>query len=48
VRRRSGPTLMTTYLKTSETNCYVALARDVDLRTLAAGKDVAAEIPPCR
>jgi len=21
---------MTTYLKTSETNCYVALARDVD------------------
>jgi hypothetical protein len=30
---------MTTDIKTSETNWYVTLARDVDLRTLAAGRD---------
>jgi hypothetical protein len=29
-----GPVLMTTYIKTSETNRYVTLARDVDLRTI--------------
>jgi hypothetical protein len=39
---------MTTYIKTSETNRYVTLARDVDLRTLAAGRDTAAAIPACR
>ena len=43
-----GPLLMTTYIKTSETNRYVTLARDVDLRTLAAGRDAAAEIAACR
>jgi hypothetical protein len=29
---------MTTCVKTSETNRYVTLARDVDLRPLAAGR----------
>jgi hypothetical protein len=43
-----GPLLMTTYIKTSETNRYVTLARDVDLRTLAAGRDAAAAIPACQ
>jgi len=42
-----GPLLMTTYIKTSETNRYVTLARDVDLRTLAAGRDAAVAIPAC-
>ena len=42
------PLLMTSYIKTSETNRYVTLARDVDLRTLAAGRDAAAAIPACR
>jgi hypothetical protein len=43
-----GPVLFSTYLKTGETNGYVPLARDVDLRTLARGEDVAAGIPECR
>lgn len=43
-----GPLLMTTYIKTSETNRYVTLARDVDLRTLAPGRDAAAAIPACQ
>lgn len=42
-----GPLLMTTYIKTSETNRYVTLARDVDLRRLAPGRDAAAAIPAC-
>jgi len=43
-----GPLLMTTYIKISETNRYVTLARDIDLRTLTAGRDAAAAIPACR
>ena len=43
-----GPLLMTTSIKTSETNRYVTLARDVDLRTLAPGRDAAAAIPACQ
>jgi hypothetical protein len=43
-----GPLQMTTYIKTPETNRYVTLARDVDLRALAAGRDAAAAIPACR
>jgi hypothetical protein len=43
----SGPVYFTTYLSTVETGGYVALARDVDLRTLAPGRDIAAEIPRC-
>jgi hypothetical protein len=39
---------MTTYIKTSETNRYVTLARDVDLRMLAPGRDAAAAIPACQ
>src|SRR5262245_55311781 len=42
------PLLMTSYIKTSETNRYVTLARDVDLRTLVAGRDAAAAILACR
>jgi len=43
----SGPVLFTSWLKTAETGGYVALARDVDLRTLDAGQDIAAKIPAC-
>jgi len=42
-----GPVLFSTYLKTSETGGYVPLTRDLDLRTIAAKRDVAAAIPPC-
>jgi hypothetical protein len=41
---RAGPD--DDYIKTSETNRYVTLARDVNLRTLAAGRDAA--IPACQ
>src|SRR5215470_2873862 len=41
------PVYVTTYLKTAETGGYVPLARDVDLRTIVAGRDVTAEIPAC-
>ena len=40
-----GPLLMTTSIKPPETNRYVTLARDIDLRTLAASRDAAAAIP---
>src|SRR5262249_13064918 len=42
-----GPVYFTTYLRTQETGGYVPLARDLDLRTVSAGRDLAAEIPPC-
>src|SRR5215510_5950488 len=41
------PVYVTTYLKTAETGAYVPLARDVDLRTIVPGRDLAAEIPVC-
>jgi len=41
------PVYVTTYLRTAETGDYVPLLRDLDLRTIAPGRDVAAEIPPC-
>jgi hypothetical protein len=41
------PLHVTTYLRTAETGGYVPLARDLDLRTISPGRDVAAEIPPC-
>lgn len=44
----NGPVLLSTYLKTSETNGYVPLARDVDLRSFEAERDIAAMIPECR
>jgi hypothetical protein len=41
------PVYLTTYLRTAETNGYVPLRRDVDVRTLAPGRDVVAEMPMC-
>jgi hypothetical protein len=43
----AGPVRATTYLRTAEMDGYVPLARDVDLRTVMTGRDVAAEIPGC-
>jgi len=42
-----GPILFTTYLRTAETVDYVTVARDVDLRTLLPGRDIAAYTPRC-
>jgi hypothetical protein len=42
-----GPVLATTYLKTSETGTYVALARDFDLRTIDPDRDLVATAPSC-
>lgn len=42
-----GPVLATTYIKTSETNTYVALARNFDLRTIDPQRDLIATAPPC-
>lgn len=42
-----GAIYFTSYLRTQETGGYVPLARDVDLRTISAGRDIAAELPPC-
>jgi len=42
-----GPVYFTSYLRTQETGGYVPLARDLDLRTVSPGRDLAAEIPPC-
>lgn len=42
-----GGVLFTTYLRTAETGGYVVLARDVDLRSVARGRDLAAEMPVC-
>lgn len=44
----AGPVLFSTYLKSAETGGYVTLARDVDLRTLDPGRDIAARIPEYR
>jgi hypothetical protein len=42
-----GPVYFTSCLRTQETGGYVPLARDLDLRTVSPGRDLAAEIPPC-
>ena len=42
-----GPLYFTTYLRTAETKDYVALARDVDLRSIVPNAAVVAEIPRC-
>ena len=42
-----GEVLFTTYLRTAETGGYVPLARDVDMRSLAPGRDLAREMPVC-
>lgn len=41
------PITVTTYLRTAETDGYVPLTRDVDLRTIDPQRDLAAAIPPC-
>jgi hypothetical protein len=42
----SAALLMTTYLATPETDGFVALTHDVDLRTLAGG-NIERAVPPC-
>jgi hypothetical protein len=42
-----GPVYFTTYLRTAETKDYVALARDVDLRSLVPDPAAVAGIPRC-
>src|SRR5882757_3358441 len=42
-----GPIYFTTYLRTAETRDYVALVRDVDLRSIVPNAAVVAEIPRC-
>jgi len=42
-----GPIYFTTYLRTSETKDYVALARDVDLRSIVPNAAIVAEVPRC-
>ena len=42
-----GPIYFTTYLRTAETKDYVALTRDVDLRSIVPNAAVVAEIPRC-
>ena len=42
-----GPIYFTTYLRTAETKDYVALARDVDLRSIVPNAAVVAEVPRC-
>jgi hypothetical protein len=42
-----GPIYFTTYLRTAETRDYVALTRDVDLRSIVLNAAVVAEIPRC-
>ena len=42
-----GPIYFTTYLRTAETKDYVALARDVDLRSIVSNAAVVADIPRC-
>lgn len=43
----AGPVRITTFLATTETGGYVPLTRDVDLRSVAPGHDLAAAIAPC-
>jgi hypothetical protein len=42
-----GPVYFTTYLRTAETKDYVALARDVDLRSIVPDPAAVAGIPRC-
>ena len=42
-----APLLMTTFLKTSETETFVPLARNVDLRSLAPAERLAGTLPSC-
>jgi hypothetical protein len=42
-----GPVYFTTYLRTAETKDYIALARDVDLRSIVPDPAAVAGIPRC-
>ncbi|MGQ0685992.1 hypothetical protein [Bradyrhizobium sp.] len=42
-----GPIYLTTYLRTAETGDYVALARDLDLRTISPDHAIVDRIPRC-
>lgn len=42
-----GPVRFSTYLRTEETGTFVPLTRDVDLRTIADGQDLAARMAIC-
>jgi hypothetical protein len=42
-----GPIYFSTHLRTAETKDYVALTRDVDLRSIVPNAAVVAEIPRC-
>jgi hypothetical protein len=43
----SGAVPFTTYLRTPETDGYVTLAEDVDIRTVVPGRDLVSEMPAC-
>ncbi len=43
----SGAVPFTTYLRTPETDGYVTLAEDVDMRTVVPGHDLVSEMPAC-
>jgi hypothetical protein len=43
----SGAVPFTTYLRTPETDGYVTLAEDVDMRTVMPGRDLVSEMPAC-
>lgn len=43
----SGAVPFTTYLRTPETDGYLTLAEDVDMRTVLPGRDLVAEMPAC-
>jgi hypothetical protein len=43
----SGAVPFTTYLRTPETDGYLTLAEDVDMRTVVPGRDLVSEMPAC-
>jgi hypothetical protein len=43
----ASPVWLTTYLRTAETGGYVPLTRDIDMRSIARGRDLVAEMPVC-
>ncbi len=43
----SGAVPFTTYLRTPETDGYVTLAEDVDMRMVVPGRDLVSEMPAC-
>ena len=43
----SGAVPFTTYLRTPETDGYLTLTEDVDMRTVVPGRDLVSEMPAC-